>query len=1007
MATTQVRQALSYLRRLAPRAGAAAPSDEQLLQSFVAHGDATAFADLVRRHGPLVFGVCRSVLRQEQDAEDAFQATFLVLARRAACVRAHGSVAAWLHGVACRVAQKARTQAACRRRHEAQAAGRVPPAAMDDLTWRELREVFHEELGRLPEKYRAPLLLCYWEGLTQDEAARRLACPKGTLKERLERGRELLRGRLVRRGLAPSAALFAALWSREAADAALSAAVDKAVLGQATARAAVLAEVVLRGAFLTKMTVAAAAVMALVALAAAGALAYSQAKAEPDRPGQGAVGPPRAEEKEPRTDALGDPLPDGAVARLGSLRLYHGGDIIRVALSPDGKLVASTGMHGGGNRLWDAVTGRELELAPALKTAFIFAAKEKLLAAEPMPGGYRLTDLATGKAVEADGLDVKDIKQKAEDLGLREFPSPDGSVIAVREDKGLKLLDGKTRKELLPLEDVPAEGTFSVAFSPDGKLLAAPYVSPVPQVWLWDLSTRKVLRKLKGKDYQIFHAIFSVDGKLVAAADGSGVTFWEVKTGKWVHDFGHTYFVSSLAFTPDGKALLTGAGYTDDIIRLWDPLTGKARGRWLGHGSGVTGLAVTPDGKLAVSSSQDRSARVWDVASGKDVRRLGDGKEVVWALELSPDGKTVATAGKAIRLWDLATGKELRSFGGRDVMRLAFAPDGNVLASNASKDTAVHLWDVATGQELRVLNGHEGTAPCLAFSPDGRLLATGDSGGTVRLWDAATGKALSQLAGPEKPDPRSAEALWAVAFSPDGRTLALGHSDETVRLLEVASGRERARWHGHSRGVTRVAFSPDGTLLASGSWDRTAVVWDVTGRMTGGRRTKIDARLGERLWVELAATDAVKAFATVRALLAAEGAEALLKERLRPAEPTDDNRVARLIAEVDSDDFDTREKAAREIVTIGEAAGPALRKALAGNPSAELRRQAEEALRQIDPSQSGEAVRGVRAVEVLEYLATPDARKVLRELAKGAADARLTREAKASLDRLTSRDKRP
>src|SRR5262249_54354144 len=158
-----------------------------------ARRDEAAFAELVRRYGPTVLSVCRSVLRHEQDAQDAFQATFLVLARRAASIRKQASVGSWLHGVARRLALRPRVAAARRGVHERQAAARPAAAPMDDLTWRELRRVLHEELGRLPEKQRVPLLLCYLEGKTQDEAARQLGWTAATLKGRLARGRQRLR----------------------------------------------------------------------------------------------------------------------------------------------------------------------------------------------------------------------------------------------------------------------------------------------------------------------------------------------------------------------------------------------------------------------------------------------------------------------------------------------------------------------------------------------------------------------------------------------------------------------------------------------------------------------------------------------------------------------------------------------------------------------------------------------------------------------------------------------
>ena len=184
-------------------------SDEDLLRVFASTRDEECFLALLRRHGPMVQGVCRAVLPNEADAEDAFQASFLVLAKKAASVHTPSSVSAWLHGVAYRTAMRARVDLARRRKHEAQ---KIPPEAAptEELTWREVQCVLHEEIARLAEGYRTPLILCYLQGKTQDEAAQVMGLPKGTLKGRLERGRALLRKRLDRRGLAAGSVLLAA-----------------------------------------------------------------------------------------------------------------------------------------------------------------------------------------------------------------------------------------------------------------------------------------------------------------------------------------------------------------------------------------------------------------------------------------------------------------------------------------------------------------------------------------------------------------------------------------------------------------------------------------------------------------------------------------------------------------------------------------------------------------------------------------------------------------------------
>jgi RNA polymerase sigma factor (sigma-70 family) len=221
------------------------PSDRALLERFLA-GDQAAFTAVVERHGAMVLGVCRRVLRQEQDAEDAFQATFLTLARKAGSIRSREALAGWLHGVASRVARKARSAAL--RRPAPEPIGDVcGPDATAEMTWREVRAVLDEELTRLPASYRAPLILCYLEGRTQDEAARQLGWTLGAFRGRLERGREKLRARLLRRSVSLPAALLGAALSP-----APSGAVG-ALTATVFARAASLAEGVTRAMFLAKV----------------------------------------------------------------------------------------------------------------------------------------------------------------------------------------------------------------------------------------------------------------------------------------------------------------------------------------------------------------------------------------------------------------------------------------------------------------------------------------------------------------------------------------------------------------------------------------------------------------------------------------------------------------------------------------------------------------------------------------------------------------------------------
>jgi RNA polymerase sigma factor (sigma-70 family) len=1103
MANGQLGPVLHHLRGLAGGASLSAASDRELLERFCARRDEAAFGQLLLRHGPMVLHVGRRVLHQAPDAEDVFQATFLLLASKAGTIRKQESVGSWLHGVAHHLALKARARQTRRTAHERRAAQmtKVPPAL--ETAWQELQEVLDQALRGLPEKQRAVLLLCYLQGKTQEEAARLLGCPLGTVRSRLARGRKALQDDLVRRGLALSAAALVTALAANTASTAVPVGLRKATLeaglrfaagaeaaGMVSVGAAALAEEGLKTMFATKTRTAAALVLAMSLLTGGvGALAPRTANPAEGPAAQPSVPPATESTNQPRADLYGDPLPPAAVARLGSLRFYHGGRVEHVILSPDGKLVVSVG---GAPRLWDADTGRELPLDERFQQATFLAAGGKLLAAvrhenilalwdlgtgkewqrlplaaqgpgavlglspdgktvalqsmRPRDGGglrasLHFCDVATGTVAEpidldgkvvltflfsADGktlltrtddnaLHVWDVgtrtrrrssRASPEDFGGAVALSPDGATVATAPTGGQKvrLWDAGTFKELPVLAGQPKTNVNSLAFSPDGKFLAATY--PGPTVRLWDVDGRKEARQVRGKDYQVFEVVFSADGKTLAGADGGSVTLWDVETGKFRHDFGHTYCVDALDFSPDGKRLVSGAAYTDNVGRVWDPLTGKEAAQLRGHADGIEVAAYAPDGKLVATGSQDGTARLWDPATGREVRRLAAKDGMIYAMAFAPDGKTIATGGKrkAVHLWDVATGRELRSFDnpGEWILRLAFSPDGKTIATRGIKEAFVRLWDVDRGQEIRQLTGAPAGCPSLQFSPDGQTVAAGDDDGVVRLWDVGTGQVRRPLGAPAGPGAR----VFSLAFAPDGRSQAAGYEDMTVRLWELASGQERARYTGHRGGAGSVAFSPDGTFLASGGTDRTVIVWDVTGRITGGRPGAADLtpeRL-DALWADLGGADAVAAPRAAQTLLGAGGqAVGFLKERLRPAAAIDGKRIDRLLADLDSDQFEVREKAARELEELGDGVEPALRKALAGRPSLELRRRAEEVLQALDPSRSPERLRGVRAVEVLELVGTAEGRRVLETVAKGAADARLTREAKASLQRLNDR----
>jgi RNA polymerase sigma factor (sigma-70 family) len=352
--------------------------DRELLRRFHIDHDQAAFWSLLRRHGPMVLEVCRGVLGNEADAEDAFQAVFLILTRKAGSIRKAASLGSWLHGVAYRTALKARARSASRRQHEALVPHRPAPGP-DDLSWREVQRALHAEVGRLPERYRAALVLCYLEGATLDAAAAQLNLAKSTLRDRLERGRTLLRGRLVRRGLGPAALLVASAWPAADASAgvpvSVMAATAKAaariaagqdVAGVISAQVVALTEGVLRTMLLNKLKTATT-LLFLTALLCAGlgkaVLTYQTQAAEPpgDKP------PPRGGRE--RVEAKGPAEAPKAAAVSRHLEALPWNvakiDWEKRTLSVEEMPVISGQAINAKVGLWDAETGRALRVVAA------------------------------------------------------------------------------------------------------------------------------------------------------------------------------------------------------------------------------------------------------------------------------------------------------------------------------------------------------------------------------------------------------------------------------------------------------------------------------------------------------------------------------------------------------------------------------------------------------------------------------------------------------------------
>jgi RNA polymerase sigma factor (sigma-70 family) len=835
-------------------------SDRQLLDRFIESGEEDAFATIVDRHGPMLLALCRRLLPDAHLADDVLQATFLVLARRARSIRQRDSLAAWLHGVARRLTRQARLVETARSRREQRAATDHKEEG-DDPGWNELLHVLDEELERLPVRYRSPLLLCYLEGRTQDEAAHQLGWSLSTLRRRLDDARELLRARMIRRGATLGAALFASFLSPSAARAALTMELRQAVL--ATAQSGVtgvavpasimaLASGAMRMTTLTKI-----ALWSILLLTVGGVVAGVVWRPESDalpRKQQ-----PLAEKPEADRDQPKEKLPAGAIARLGTSAFRHGRANLgwrSLAFTPDGKQLISLG--GGWLRRWDIATGQaivnlgdgwrdgtfdaDLMVTADGKVACVCRTNE-----EKPAGSIQaciIYDFETGKERQKyvhDGILVRRLR------GRQRLLLPDGKTVA-EVAQNIHLWDITTGKYVKEFK-LERGGYTAIVFPPDGKTVIGG--DDAHTIHVLDLKTGRELRSFGIANVNgVSLMAVSPDGKRLAthSMEDGFLRMWDLEKGteERVLDFPDDKGVGSLQFTPDGRTLIAGIrtdrSRSRDVVRTWDVATGKASRSWTDDPTIGFLTAISPDGKTLATMNDHGVIRLWNMESGKEMRSQTASPCALTAVSFQPEGKTMLTVGDdfMLREWDAATGRLLRStragvkgetwrFSGGGVPR--FSGGGELLFVDKDRDV-LRLVSRATGkQDWPDFDGWRGVV-----SADGKLLALTHKDGRMRVLELGDKKIVSTIQVWQPPDEKETPSRpYPVprGFTPDGNSLIV--QGEIVSVRDIKTGKQRTSWslrrnkvlekpemddqrdrrfRGEIERIDAVAVSPDGSKIA-------------------------------------------------------------------------------------------------------------------------------------------------------------------------------------------------
>jgi WD40 repeat protein/serine/threonine protein kinase len=520
------------------------------------------------------------------------------------------------------------------------------------------------------------------------------------------------------------------------------------------------------------------------------------------------------------------------LCRVDPLILRDGAEVVSVAFSPDGERLATAGGDGA-IKIWNSKSGKvtqTLKAGSGFVVSVAFHPDGEHLATADADRQVKVWDLATGQSVFAGPCDVVHTNGAGYSVAF----SPDGRQLAAGSDGAVKVWDW-TKNQLLHTLPGHEKHGISVAYSRDGRLASGSFGGIVK---LWDAEAGGEPLSTFPKSSEVRQPIgalaFSQDGKRLATASyGRRVEVWDTTTGELLHTLPHSGLVFCIAFSPDGRRLASAG--EDKIVRIWDATTGREVLDLRGHSGACGYVAFSPDGRRLASASLDGTIRIWDATSlqqdeGQETLTFSGHSDEIWSLAVSPDGEKIVSGGFSMpaKLWDAKTGRVNVEFNGHGqvVFCVAWSPDGERIAS-AGRDEmlfTVKVWDAQTGREFFAIQGGQEFF-AVAFSPNGRFLVTGSADRTVQVWDAKTGHEVGTLGTHDR-------LIRGVVFSRDGRHLASLSGDGVVKLWDATrldkTQDARATFRGRVPGpCMNVAISPDGRRLATGGDENTVILWDV------------------------------------------------------------------------------------------------------------------------------------------------------------------------------------